>query len=394
MKRKILLYDDEKRIAQIYVKSLEKMDEIAKSFEISPLGDATFEKELTVLETRRNSQRTKEKPDDAHSLLDETSIFIIDFDLLQYSGKRYLTGEDVAYLARCFSECRLIIGLNQFNHPGETIFDLTLKGHPESYCDLNLPGAQICNPGLWGENRVKFRPWHWPQLMDYVEVIDKRNEETKSHLDDPIVEVLGFDKLVNNLSILASEFIGPDPKNTTIREFAEQTGKGLKPKDVNTDEDMVARIAGARVAKWLERLVFPGQDVLIDAPHLVSRYPSLLNTDHKSQSAWSMTASFGDSQELPLDHKLIEQYRFQKSNWLSRPAWFWNMVSSSRKIREVSKPWEKEVVNFRFCEDSSTFERRKNCRDFRAGVDSIYVQRFVNRPLIKGINYQPRVRLL
>lgn len=394
MKRKILLFDDEKRIAQIYVKSMQEVEEIAKAFEVMPLDDGDFGKEVEVLETRRKSQRNQEKIESTHSLLDETSIFIIDFDLLKCSGKGYLTGEDMAYLARCFSRCLLIIGLNQFNRPGETVFDLTLKGHPESYCDLNISGAQLSNPGLWSKRRMKFRPWYWPQLTDYVEAFEKRIEETRSHLDDPILGILGLSKVADFLSNSASEFIGPDPKKITFREFVTESGKGLKPKEVNADEDVISRIAGARLGKWLERLVLPGQDVLVDAPHLVSRYPSLLKDDHVSRDAWNRTANLVNDDELQLDHDIIKRSRFKKGCWLSRPAWFWDGVSNLPIIGEVSEPWKKEVTKFQFCEDSSSFESLKNCRDFRAGVDSVYLQRFINRPLIEGIDYQPRVRLL
>jgi hypothetical protein len=393
MKRKIVLYDDERRIAHNYVESLQKIEDVNRDFEVSSLDNATFGKELDALETRRNNFRNNEinNPD---SLLDETSIFIIDSDLLKYSEKGYLNGEDVAYLARCFSKCLLIIGLNQFNRPDETIFDLTLKGHPESYCDLNVSSTQICNPGLWGKNRLKFRPWHWPDLSKFVESSEKRITETKNHLDDSIVEVLGLNDAVNEFSPATNEFIGSDPEKATFREFAMHSGRGLKAKDVNLDEEVLIRIAEARLSKWLERLVLTGQDILVDAPHLVSRYPSLLKTDHKSRDEWNKTTNLINTKDLPLDYEKIEQYMFKKECWLSRPAWLWSNLSNSSIIEEVSEPWKKENTKFRFCEDSTTFESGKNYREFRAGVDTVYVQRFINNPLIERVDYQPRARLL
>jgi hypothetical protein len=345
------------------------------------------------LENRRNNYREEKAQDTTQTLLDEASIFLIDYDLLKYSDKGYLNGEGVAYLARCFSKCQIIVGLNQFNRPGETVFDLTLKGHPEFYCDLSLSSAQVCNPGLWGKNRLKYRPWYWPELRGFVESSERRIEETKRHLEDSIIDVIGFGDLEKELSIAASEFIGLDINKGTFRELAEKSGRGLKAKDSNSDEDTLARIAEARLSKWLERLVLPGQDVLVDAPHLVSRCPSLLKTDHKSHDEWNKTTSF-KFEELPLDHEKIEMFRFKNEMWLSRPVWLWNSISNSSDIAEVSEPWKKENIKFKFCEDSSTFESVKNCREFRAGVDSVYVQRFINRPLIEGVDYQPTTRLL
>ena len=45
------------------------------------------------------------------------------------------------------------------------------------------------------------------------------------------------------------------------------------------DQGGIERVAAARLGKWLERLVLPGQNVLVDAPHLVSRFPSLVAAD-------------------------------------------------------------------------------------------------------------------
>jgi hypothetical protein len=392
MKKKIVLYDDEKRIAQIYVENLQKIEEVQKNFEISLLDDISFGKELTVLESRRNGYRAKKEQSTAISLLDDASIFIIDYDLLKYSAKGYLTGESVAYLARCFSKCEMIVGLNQFNSPAQTIFDLTLKGHPESYCDLNLSGGQICNSGLWGKTRPKYRPWYWPELTEYIITGQKRIEETKNHIDDSFIHVVGLEDIVDNLSTPADEFVELDIRKATFREFATESGKGLKKKDVNLDEDILATIAATRLSKWLERLVLAGQDILVDAPHLVSRYPSILKTDHKKREEWNKT-TLSNLQDLPLYVEKIEQYRFKKDFWLSRPAWFLDSLSNSSQIAEITEPWKKENSKFRFCEDSSTFESLKNSREFRAGVNSVYVQRFINRPLIEGIDYQPKTKL-
>ena len=56
-------------------------------------------------------------------------FFIIDYDLLGSQAEKSptgsLTGEIIAYLVRCFSRCKLIIGLNQY---GSNPFDLTLRG--------------------------------------------------------------------------------------------------------------------------------------------------------------------------------------------------------------------------------------------------------------------------
>ena len=113
--------------------------------------------------------------------IDNASIFIIDYDLLssQEEGEEKneefftgsLTGEIVAYLVRCFSKCKLIIGLNQY---GNNPFDLTLRGDLDSFADLNLGGDQLDNPNLWmgdwQDSEQEFRPWSWPNLCDLLHV--------------------------------------------------------------------------------------------------------------------------------------------------------------------------------------------------------------------------------
>lgn len=274
-------------------------------------------------------------------------------------------------------------------------FDLTLKDHPESYCDLNVDSSQLLNSGLWESKREnKFRPWYWPTVPEYVLEADKRIAETTKYLDNSILETLGLFSSFSQFSRTTSELLGNNPQKVTFRELATESGKGLRGKDCNNDEEVIARIASNRVAGWLEKIVLPGQDILVDAPHLISRYPSLLNGSHDSLETWSKIALPFLKSELNIDNEKINCYKFKKDFWLSRPAWLWAEVSKDNKILEVSTPWKREKTKFLFCEDSSTFENQKNCLEFRADVDSVYVQRYVNSPLIEGVNYQPRVRIM
>lgn len=155
---------------------------------------------------------------------------------------------------------------------------------------------------------------------------------------------------------------------------------------------MIGRIAVTRISKWLERLILPGQDTLVDAPHLVSRYPSLLKEELTDIVTWNKTARFGSYIDLGLDHRKIEEFRFKKSCWLSRPTWFWRGLSECQKIKEVSAPWEKKSTDFAFCEDDSKFHKREECKEFIAESDSPYVQRFVFG--FEDVDYRPKVRLI
>ncbi len=406
--KKILICDDDPERIKTWKRQLESAQD---EFEVQGTStQTTFVDAISDLERRRKLARRKssQSPKWGTNLLDQAAILIVDFDLLKMSQQSYLTGENVAYLARCYSRCGLIIGLNQF---GSNEFDLTLKGHSESYADLNLAGQQLANRGLWQQRKWSgFRPWYWPLIPDARAALERRAETLIGHLDDPVMKFLDFPEDVSNgLPRTISEFLGPrtKPQETTFRHFVTKPGNGLRRKDKPLDDKSIARIAAARVSKWLERLVLPGQGILVDAPHLVSRFPSLLTGNHPAELAtWDKTTTLGRLSSLGVRHHAIESCRFKMEHWLSRPAWFWQGVTKIDEIKEVRKPWSTEETKKRtdyvFCEDISRFLPRAAVREFVADLPSEFVRRFVVdlnsgagkklAPSLKGVLYRPGVR--
>ena len=398
--KKILIYDDEdkqtERFENILKQALNRVGQDT-DFDIKPLSDESLQNSIELLQKKQVGFRENGKCLDATTIFDEASIFIIDYDLLKSKVKGLLTGEIISYVVRGFSECKLIVGLNQY---GRNSFDLTLRGHLESFADLNLGVDQLGNPDLWrgnwGDFRRGYRPWSWPNLFDSLHNFDRKVAEVGENLDNPICEVLGFKpKLFRLLPRGIVQFIGKSEEKelaeTTFREFVTHSGNGLRPKDATiSDKNVLARVGAARISKWLERLVLPEQDFLVDAPHLVSRYPSLIADDEKKIKAWNRTAQLVDYRELGLDTNLIECYRFKKDYWISRPVWFWDKLRECEEIKEVREPWLTVKPNWVFCEDASRFYNRKDCGEFFADTDSPFTRRFVKD--FKGVDYRPRVR--
>ncbi len=151
----------------------------------------------------------------------------------------------------------------------------------------------------------------------------------------------------------------------------------------------MARVGAARISKWLERLVLPGQDILIDAPHLISRYPSLLGGAAEDIGAWNRAAHLTNYSELGLTTEIIERFRVKKDHWLSRPVWFWDELRECEEIKEVKEPWTVERPDWAFCEDASRF-CREGYREFIADMESPFTRRFASG--FKGIDYQPAYR--
>jgi len=357
------------------------------------MSNSDFNATIETLKQRQRQLRNVGYWDDSEIPLDSASIFIIDYDLFQNEVDSFLTGENIAYVARCFSQCELIIALNRFDVPD---FDLTLKGHPESFADLNIRGEHLGNSNLWGENgTTEFHPWYWPSLPKFQEDFKKRVDDVKENLDSSICEVLGFDpELFDILPRSITQFLGESPIEVKFRQFVQNSGNGLRNKDaeVVNDNTIIARIGAARISKWLERMVLPELDILVDAPHLVSRYPSLITPESKTKddiTVWNKTAMLADYTDLGLDIEKIEDYRLKKDFWLSRPVWFWDGVRECEKILEVREPWEVSRPNWVFCEDISKFHEGDDYQEFVADVESPYARRFVKR--LDNINYQPLV---
>ena len=398
MKKKILIYDDEREQIKRFKNKLEQGLKKAgkdQDFAIETLCEDALQCSIEKLQNKQEELRDNGTCSDENTEFDEAAIFIIDYDLLKSQATKFLTGEIIAYIVRCFSECKLIIGLNQY---GDNPFDLTLRGHPESFADLNLGVDQLSNPDLWrgnwGDSRRGYRPWYWPNVSDSLHHFDKKVEDVRENLKEPIHEVLDFDReLFQLLPREIVQFIGKEkePVETTFREFVRHSGNGLRPKDKDiSDVKVLARVGAARISKWLERLVLPEQDILVDAPHLISRYPSLIADGGKKINAWNRTAQLVDYDELGLDAGLIESYKFDKDYWISRPVWFWDTLRECDKIKEVREPWLTTKPNWVFCEDASRFYNRKECREFFADTNSPFARRFAKD--FKRIDYRPRVR--
>ena len=408
-KEKILIYDDEHGRTESFKQKLgEGLEKAGRSenFDIICLKNSAFQNSISVLEQRRIAFRDgKESTKNGAEEIDNASIFIIDYDLLGSQGGASpvgsLTGEIIAYLVRCFSKCKLIIGLNQY---GSNPFDLTLRGDLDSFADLNLGEKQLGNPDLWrgdwGDSRRGDRPWSWPNLSDSLRNFDKRIGDVEKNLDTSICEFLGFDsELFRLFPREIVQFIEKQEEKehfqTTFREFVTESGNGLRFKDTKTldkgiNDRILARVGTARISKWLEFLLLPEQDILVDAPHLISRYPSLITGDRKKIETWNKAAQLIGHDKLELSADLIEPYRFQKAHWVSRPVWFWDKLRECERIREIIEPWVTVKPNWVFCEDASRFYPRENCKEFLADTASPFTRRFVT--YFDEVDYRPRVR--
>jgi hypothetical protein len=410
---KIAVLDDDESRSERWVSQLRSCEAIGEEHRIMSIDGDEFHHALEELERRRDLARSTAKNRSIDPIdIDEIDVLIVDYDLydlgrIESSKPRLrVTGEEVAYLVRCYSSCRTIVGLNQF---GENIFDLTLQGHPESFADLNIGSSQLHNPNLWGGRVIGFRPWVWPNLLAEPARLEARIQWLEERMQKPILQELGLGNAheVGALSREALRFLGRgDPQEITFSDFVRLSGQGLDRKDEALDDPDVARIAAARVGKWLERLVLAGQDILVDAPHLVSRFPSLIADHHVG--AWNEVTKLGTPPaRLGLSHEALEEAVYRHVEWLSRPVWYWQRLFEDSRIDEVRDPWSSDPPPYVFCEDVSAFVDPALAREFTAAVPSVYVSRYVvdidaakenGAPLVESdssisdIDYEPSVQ--
>ena len=192
-----------------------------------------------------------------------------------------------------------------------------------------------------------------------------------------------------------------DPKALdcqTVRAFVADSAYGLHRRDasvVKLGNDLIARIAAARLAYWLEHVVLPAQSVLIDAPHLVSRLPGLLTGEPTKAGSWNCTAVRLDLQPTSLAAGSLKSYRFKEQHWLSRPAWFWPQILSDERYFEWGQA--KKQADVIFCEDTSRFIKRSIAKEFMADVPGQMALRYVEMPKASRNDaepaYRPSVRL-
>lgn len=392
MRMKIAVFDDEKRQRKRWHKHLEELNRGDDVLEMHP---DEFRGQVDALESRRRESRNNNvktvEECGKESEFDTIDILIVDYDLLQ---SMELSGEDIAYLVRCYSKCGLVLALNQF---GDKRFDLTLQRHPESFADLNIGETYLNDPGLWGdEGWRQFRPWHWPLLPDLLVKHRKRVDQVREWIEQPILNCLSLDdESVGILPRKTLEFIqcpSIDVEATSFEDFVMCSGKGLKRRDAEgAIDELKPQIASARLHSWLESFVLGAQDILVDAPHLAVRFPSLLEGPITELTSWNETAKIPEPGGI--DRQVLKKLEFPHSHWLSRTSWYWVKARAHEAIQEVADPWSIEEHDYVFCEDTSRFSPREEAHSFVVDLPTKFNRRYVAKVGQGEIEYHPNVRL-
>ncbi len=355
---------------------------------------------LDILTRRQRTLReTGTSSVEEPSIFDESDIIFLDYDLLDVDEDNYITGQELAYLVRCYSLSGLIVVMNE-GEVGSPTFELRLETPIDHFADLRISSTHLGNPGLWSNDFIGYRPWAWPILPNEITLFAARVKIVKERLDEPVLKTLGLEDLSDWLSQRAVEALVNRSslnklKAVTFRDvIAAGSILGIRPKDV-LDESQLPRVGAARISRWLKSLVLPAQEPFIDAPHLVSRFSSLLRGE-SDISNWNRTATLtSDVTKLGLHNTLISDSTIDLGPWSDRAVWLWPNVGEDQAIPEVSDPWGHEPPPMVFLEDLSQFIEKGGALAFASQVPSMQDIRYVlatMTPRAEGLLAEERER--
>jgi hypothetical protein len=371
------------------------------SAEVSYLKPSELAQALTGLAHRQRTARGVLSGDGgpiAEVLLakiDSADVLVVDHDLTPAEPDpatdplQGRSGEGFALLARCFSSAGLIVLVNKGVQ--SSTFDLTMTRFADSYADLNVTQEDLNRPALWHArcDGRPFRPSHWPLASEGASRLAQIAAELD--LDGRVLETLGLSDAVNAFEVEQLDVLGDDPEAETFRSLARRPGVGLGLRDEQPDEAIMRLIAVHGVARWLTTTVLPGQNVLVDAAHLLEREPGLRVGGE--EIAGSKPADFHDLDAVIRFAPGIDRIREQlavTSRWLGRPVWLWTTLDPSLLADEAAQ--EADLV---VCEDTTELVPIEAAREYEAAVSGPYLQRFVSylQGVPEAVAYMPRNRL-
>lgn len=404
----MLLCDDDGVRVQTWKSRIEGVPNLRDQVDVRALTPTEFAEVYAALEERQVAARrgVETSSNDRASILDDTDILIVDFDLtprqqqeLGDDSLRQLVGSfgDVfAYLARCYTSVGFTVLVNQTFY--QSTFDLTMSEFTFSFADLNVSDSDLARGSLWfgcSEN-TEFRPWHWPRLLSSAALL--RRIESRLDLEANIFEAIGM--TLDELQLLDAKQLEPlgAPDTSAGRQglrFKDLAGEnchfGRRSRSEVLFEPQERRLAAAALSHWLERVILPAQNIYVDAPHLAERRPDLVQ-----EGGWEALTDLNQSDlsaTLRLDE--LKTAETSVSEWTSRPVWSWlacppessDFVGDSERV---------------FCEDTSSFVSFQDAIEFRASVPGPWTQRFVSRALAEDdspggaeglrIDYRPETR--
>lgn len=403
-KLKIVIVDDESR-SETWEREIQEI--LGDSAEVIALNLEAVKKEVAAIFMRRRkfadvAAELSVLTLGIECIFDTAHILILDYDLrhMDDSGAEWTTGAEVAMTARGYSTVGSILLVNR---NGNNRFDLTMTIARGSKADVEIGMAQISNPGLWAQPHSDgYRPWSWPNLLKDHQYFEETVNWIYARLTQPVFKSIGFNSGdgANEKHVQKAHWLqlGIDPNSGTFFDLVS-LNPYLAPRDresILKDKKQCARVAGAILRAWLDKIVVPSQDLLIDAPHAAYLMPWLLK-DINDAECWNATTSPEDPYAaFKID---IHKYEFSPPFLLSRPAFFRLTLEADAQSEEPSGFNYNNIPDLVFCEDISQFLEFPSARAFPCSLDTAETQRYVCDPEMytagthktSDVDYEPSV---
>lgn len=380
----IVVCDDDRDRVKRWSQRIEQIEEAHERFRVVPLEPEHFAAAYKALKDRQLQFRAGERvaTEDEATVLDRARLVVIDYDLTPTRGAGDLDkttlntlsgsfGDNFAYLTRCFSSASYTVLVNQDFF--QSTFDLSHQKFVSSNADLNVAHDDLGRAELWTgrSSGTTFRPWSWPRLVD----APQRAVDLASgiDLDAPVLEELGLadDDTYDQFAPEQLVLFGQEPREVRFLDAVDFTRKFNRlGKPETLPDEHLTKIAAASVSHWLERIVLPAQNVLVDAPHLAQRRPGLLlSAEPDDLKRLSDLSQPNEAAALFDSEALRDASAHRLSAWMSRPVWLWHRCPRSR-ARGTG-------INLTFCEDVSAFHPIDDTWEYTSSVPGSFNQRFV-----------------
>ncbi|MEZ5218552.1 MAG: hypothetical protein R2715_18660 [Ilumatobacteraceae bacterium] len=326
-------------------------------------------------------------------MFDAADVLVLDSDLtpdhdahVDDEVRTHLTSEmggEVAHLVRGYTTAGAIMVVNERTQ--QRTFDLTLMGRAMAVADVYVSEDDIANAHLWGAGDAAedaFHPSGWPRLDLLPAAISSGVD--KSQLDAPWVAVLDLEDAdwtslhSGQLESLGLPEVG-EIYSMTFRDLAAHPALGLRRKET-TSPELLARVASCALRRWIDRVLLPSQNVVVDLPHLMQSHPWLVD-GRDDVDAWNAVRGRWWGEDPPLAQ---EAFHGRVSELLGRNVW----LTSHLEPRPLARVQPGDPV---FCEDISQFRQLQNVRDFVSDVEGPSARRFVVD--LEDVEYMPRNRL-
>jgi hypothetical protein len=347
----------------------------------------------------------------------EAEIAIVDYNLseIHFEGAIHTADTIIGY-ARALSNGIYYVALNR----NESVdFDLRYAiGDYDSKADASLNFSHLSIPPLWSDDVPSsgFRPWYWPILMHSHDRRRSLISHIGSNIERSVLATLGLSDLdFEALSLHARGFLesarSKDDErplsSLTFLDIFLSTGRSISQedrtkilanlKDGKATLEPILQIVSHEIDVWLRRDLIGGQDVLVDVPHLVERYPFLLGTSVGNNDAWTAITTNSDDALTLLKRgghwERLESYLLPDWHiWSDRPVFKWKGIDSDDELVEQHLRFEwKDSPDIVFAEDTSRFVDRKTASRFNMETETSYPSRYVE--VVDGFSYVPRSRL-